>query len=103
MLATNWSRHGAGQSGSLRYVVFRVNAAWVTIVSQSERVIDSCYLLHELAELPAAWVAVTHVLGRCDHGADALPVCILCRAVDLPALLWAGVQSLRNQKESDFC
>lgn len=81
---------------------FCVRAAWVTVVSQSERVIDSCHLLHELAELPAAWVAVTHVLGRCDHGADALPICVLCRAVDLPALLWAGVQSLRNQKESQI-
>lgn len=78
----------------------RVRAAWETVVSRSERDIDSCHLLHELAELPAAWVAVTHVLGRCDHGADALPVCVLCRAVDLPALLRAGVQSLHNQKES---
>lgn len=77
-----------------------VRAAWETAASDSERVIDSCHLLHELAELPAAWVAVTHVLGRRDHGADALPICVLCRAVDLPALLWAGIQSLRNQKES---
>lgn len=81
---------------------FCTRAAWVTVVSQSERVNDSCYLLHELAELPAAWVAVTHVLGRCDHGADALPICVLCRAVDLPALLWAGVQSLQNQTESQI-
>ncbi|TNN41278.1 hypothetical protein EYF80_048557 [Liparis tanakae] len=54
----------------------------------------SCHLLHELAELPAARVAVTHVLGRSDHGADALPICVLRRAVDLPALLGARVQSL---------
>lgn len=79
---------------------FCKRAAWVTVVSQSERVIDSCHLLHELAELPAAWVAVTHVLGRRDHGADALPICVLCRAVDLPALLWAGVQRLQNQRKS---
>lgn len=81
---------------------FGTRAAWVTVVPQSERVIDSCHLLHELAELPAAWVAVTHVLGRCDHGADALPICVLRRAVDLPALLWAGVQSLQNQRESQI-
>lgn len=81
---------------------FCVRAAWVTVVSESERVFDSCHLFHELAELPAAWVPVTHVLGRCDHGADALPVCVLCRAVDLPALLGTGVESLREQKDSDF-
>lgn len=81
---------------------FGTRAAWVTVVPQSERVIDSCHLLHELAELPAAWVAVTHVLGRCDHSADALPICVLRRAVDLPALLWAGVQSLQNQRESQI-
>lgn len=101
-----WWSCSSGHSGSLRCVVFVracVRAAWETVVSRSERDIDSCHLLHELAELPAAWVAVTHVLGRCDHGADALPVCVLCRAVDLPALLRAGVQSLHNQTESDFC
>lgn len=81
---------------------FGTRPAWVTVVPRSERVIDSCHLLHELAELPAAWVAVTHVLGRCDHGADALPICVLRRAVDLPALLWAGVQSLQNQRESQI-
>lgn len=53
-------------------------SAWVTVVSQSGCAIDSCHLLHELAKLPAAWVAVTHVLGRCDHGADTLPICVLC-------------------------
>lgn len=74
-------------------------SAWVTVVSQSECVIDSCHLLHELAELPAAWVAVTHVLGRCDHGTDTLPICVLCRAVDLPALLWARVQSLQKHRD----
>lgn len=64
----------------------------------SKCIIDSCHLLHELAELPAAWVAVTHVLGWCDHGADALPICVLRWAVDLPALLRARVQSLQKQK-----
>lgn len=73
--------------------------ARITVVSQSECVIDSCHLLHELAKLPAAWVAVTHVLGRCDHGADALPIWALRRAVDLPALLRPWVQSLQKQKK----
>lgn len=75
--------------------------ARITVVSQSECVIDSCHLLHELAKLPAAWVAVTHVLGRCNHGADALPIWALCRAVDLPALLRPWVQSLQKQKKNN--
>lgn len=71
---------------------------WVTVGSWSERAIDSCHLFHELAELPVAWVAVTHVLGGCDHGTDTLPICVLCRAVDLPAFLWAGVKSLQRHR-----
>lgn len=84
------------QSGTL---CLRV-CVWVTVGSRSERVIDSCHLFHELAELPAAWVAVTHVLRRCDHGTDTLPICVLCRAVDLPAFLWAGVKSLQRHRRN---
>lgn len=55
------------------------------------------HLLHELAELPAAWVAVTHVLSWRHHRADTLSICALSRAVDLPTFFGTRVQRLRNR------
>lgn len=63
-------------------------------VNVSRCVKDGCHLLHKLAELSAAWVSITHVLCWSHNGAETFPICVLCRAVDLPALLRARVQCL---------
>ena len=89
---TDGTRHDRAQCSVVNVCV----SVWAT---QCECVIDSCHLLHELAKLSAAWVAVTHVLGWCDHGTDTFSICVLCRAVDLPALLWAWVQSLQKHRD----
>lgn len=46
-------------------------------------------LLQELSQLSSFGVSGAQALFGGHHGADAPPVCVLSRAVDLPSLLWS--------------